>query len=491
MHVLHAPMAVVQALNPVDIRRQGRTGIWVVNTSECMRKALDRDPHLVLHATGTARHRLRVKRGSMIEPDPQNDLDRRGRTGHRYNQNRLNSLGAAPAGTGPAGKRRPNPGGFAPRPAVTGRCRVRLHSTVVSIGNMVAQSKTRKARSPRNPLQSGQFRHNSTDEPPTAPIAVRHIAVTDAHEGQRLDNFLFRTLKGVPKSHVYRVVRSGEVRVNGGRAKAETRLGAGDEVRIPPLRLPAIAATAPAPARMPPVLYEDEHLLVIDKPAGVAAHGGSGVSHGIIERVRAALPAQPFLELGHRLDRETSGILLLAKTRRCLLALHEQMRQGTIDKRYLTAVVGDWVNDKQHVKARLTKRTTPQGEKRVHVDEQEGMAAHTVFYLRARLDGFSLLEAQLHTGRTHQIRVHLSHLGFVIIGDDKYGDFQRNREAAKGAFGARLDRMFLHAWRVRMAHPVTGAALDLEASLPADLANWLDARDPDGVRRALYVDREV
>jgi 23S rRNA pseudouridine955/2504/2580 synthase len=319
-----------------------------------------------------------------------------------------------------------------------------------------------------------------------APAAVRKLVVGEEHAGQRLDNYLLRLAKGVPKSHVYRIVRSGEVRVNGGRSTAEYRLAAGDELRIPPLRLAQADARSVAPAQMPAILYEDEHLLVLDKPSGVAAHGGSGVAHGVIERVRAARPNQPFLELGHRLDRETSGVLLLAKTRRCLVALHAQMREGRVEKRYYALVVGDWVNDRQHVRLALAKRTLAGGERRVFVDAGEGMDAHTIIHLRARLDGFSLVEAELKTGRTHQIRVHLTHLGFPLLGDDKYGDFEINRRAAKGEFGPRLGRMFLHAFRVRLEHPVSGVPLTIESPLAPDCAAWLEARDPGGVARARY-----
>ena len=315
--------------------------------------------------------------------------------------------------------------------------------------------------------------------------AVQRLTVGEEQAGQRLDNFLLRHAKGVPKSHVYRVVRSGEVRVNGGRTSADYRLTLGDELRIPPLRMAPASLKTVAPAQMPAILYEDEHLLILDKPSGVAAHGGSGIAHGLIERVRAARPHQPFLELAHRLDRETSGALILAKTRRCLVALHEQMRAGEVDKRYLVLVHGDWVNDRQHVRLALTKRTLGGGERRVFVDEgEEGMESHTVFVLRARLEGFSLLEAELKTGRTHQIRVHLSHLGFPIVGDDKYGDFDINRRAAKGEFGTRLGRMFLHAFFLQFAHPVSGVPLQIDAPLPSDCADLLDARDPQGSARA-------
>jgi len=260
---------------------------------------------------------------------------------------------------------------------------------------------------------------------------VAVLTVGEEGDGQRLDNYLLRVAKGVPKSHVYRIVRSGEVRVNGGRATVDQRLAAGDRVRVPPLRLAtAPARTAPPRGETPPVLFEDEHVLAVDKPAGLAVHGGSGVDFGLIERVRAARPHQPFLELAHRLDRETSGILLLAKSRRALLGLHGQMRDGLVDKRYLVLVSGDWVNDRQHVRAPLARFLTREGERRVAVDP-EGMQSHTVFNLRERFGAFSLLEAELKTGRTHQIRVHVAHLGFPIVGDDKYGDFELNRQAAR------------------------------------------------------------
>ncbi len=303
-----------------------------------------------------------------------------------------------------------------------------------------------------------------------APDRATYVTVGADAAGQRLDNFLLRLAKGVPKSHVYRVVRSGEVRVNRARAAVDRRLAAGDELRIPPMRIAAQARAAPT--EMPPILYEDEHLMAIDKPAGWAAHGGSGVAHGLIERVRAARPHQSFLELAHRLDRDTSGILLLAKSRRALLGLHRRLREGEVDKRYLALVRGDWVDDRRHVKLALTKFVTRAGERRVVVDDA-GRPSHTVFNLRARYGGFSLLEAELRTGRTHQIRVHLAHLGFPIVGDDKYGDFELNRRAARGEFGARLERMFLHAGAIRLRHPVTGEPIEIEARLPRECRDFL------------------
>jgi 23S rRNA pseudouridine955/2504/2580 synthase len=305
---------------------------------------------------------------------------------------------------------------------------------------------------------------------------VSYLTVGPESDGQRLDNFLLRIAKGVPKSHVYRVVRSGEVRVNRGRVAVDYRLVTGDEVRVPPMRTAEQRAAPPMAADMPPVLYEDEHLMVIDKPAGLAAHGGSGIAHGLIECVRAARPHQPFLELAHRLDRETSGLLLLAKTRRALIDLHAQLRAGEVDKRYLALVKGDWVNDRQHVRLALTKYVTRSGERRVSVDP-EGADSHTIFTLRKRYRRYSVLEAELRTGRTHQIRVHLAHLGFPIVGDDKYGDFELNKALARADARPRLARMFLHAASVRVRHPVGGQPLLFEAPLPADCAAFLKGLD--------------
>lgn len=314
--------------------------------------------------------------------------------------------------------------------------------------------------------------------PAVAADRVSYLTVGPESEGQRLDNYLLRLARGVPKSHVYRVVRSGEVRVNRGRVGVDYRLALGDQVRVPPMRTAAVRpGPGPAPAQLPPILYEDEHLMVVDKPAGLAAHGGSGVAHGLIERVRAARPNQPFLELAHRLDRETSGLLLLAKTRRALLNLHAQLRDGQVDKRYLALVRGDWVNDRQHVRLPLTKYVTGEGERRVSVDPAGGAASHTVFTLRRRYGSASLLEAELRTGRTHQIRVHLAHLGFPILGDDKYGDFELNRALARADARPRLERMFLHAASVRLAHPVDARPLRFEAPLPDDCAAFLKGLD--------------
>ncbi|TAN80893.1 MAG: RluA family pseudouridine synthase [Gallionella sp.] len=307
--------------------------------------------------------------------------------------------------------------------------------------------------------------------------SVTFLEIDESGEAQRIDNFLFRHLKGVPKSHVYCILRGGEVRVNKKRVKQTYRLQLGDQLRIPPIRVAEQPEQAHIPAAEFPVLYEDDAILAIDKPSGVAVHGGSGVSFGVIEQLRRARPQAKFLELVHRLDRETSGVLLLAKKRSALTAMHEIMREGNSDKRYFALVLGQWKNARQHVKLPLHKFDTPQGEKRVMVRE-DGQASHTIFTLQKSwpescLPAFSLLEAQLKTGRTHQIRVHLSHLGFPIAGDDKYGDFARNKLLMKQG----LKRMFLHAHSIAFAHPLTGAAMHLIAPLPKELQGFVDRLD--------------
>jgi 23S rRNA pseudouridine955/2504/2580 synthase len=299
------------------------------------------------------------------------------------------------------------------------------------------------------------------------------LQVGEEGDAQRVDNYLTRLLKGVPKSHIYRILRSGEVRVNSGRVGPEHRLKAGDRVRVPPVRSAARATPAhlPEPASLrlaSHILHEDEALLVIDKPAGMAVHGGSGVSLGVIEHLRRERPAASFLELVHRLDRETSGVLLVAKKRSALTALHGQLRQGQAQKFYLTLVKGAWRDAKRAVTLPLHKYVLQTGERRVRV-ESEGQEAHTIFRGKRALPGFTLLEAELKTGRTHQIRVHLAHLGFPIAGDDKYGDFELNKTLAR----AGLKRMFLHACRMTVIHPTSGRAVTFEAPLPPELERFL------------------
>lgn len=299
--------------------------------------------------------------------------------------------------------------------------------------------------------------------------SVTRQAVTDEDAGQRIDNYLFKCLKGVPKSHIYRILRSGEVRVNSKRVEATYRLEAGDMLRIPPVRV-SEKQERRLPAFNLPILYEDDFLIALDKPEGVAVHGGSGVSFGVIEQLRASRPQARFMELVHRLDRDTSGVLLLAKKRSALLELHRQIREGKVQKYYFAVVSGKWQNRKQDVRLPLHKHVVESGERRVSVSE-EGMPSRTVFSLVEQGERASLVEADLKTGRTHQIRVHLAHLDFPIVGDEKYGDFALNKALAKAGF----KRMYLHAARMAFVHP-EGQSMTIESPLPDafhDLMNYM------------------
>ena len=305
-------------------------------------------------------------------------------------------------------------------------------------------------------------------------VSVKLVEIGSETAGQRVDNFLLKLCKGVPKSHIYRILRSGEVRVNRGRVDATYKLVDGDRVRIPPMRLGAKVAPSKPPAFDLPLLFEDEGLVAANKPAGLAVHGGSGISYGVIEQLRLARPQAKFLELVHRLDRDTSGLLLLAKKRPVLTAMHELIRAGQMDKRYLVLVQGNWPKGKQHVKLKLQRYVTGAGERRVNVDD-DGRESHTVFALERACGGYSLLQAQLKTGRTHQIRVHLAHLGFPIVGDDKYGDFELNKRLARQG----MKRMFLHAWKLAFVHPLSGDTLKLEAPLPPELEDFMSTLKQD------------
>jgi len=289
---------------------------------------------------------------------------------------------------------------------------------------------------------------------------------------QRLDNYLVRLLKGVPKSHIYRIIRSGEVRVNKGRVDAQHRLQQGDELRIPPIRIADKPASADShiPQHEFPIVYEDDALLVINKPAGVAVHGGSGVSFGVIEQLRRARPQARYLELVHRLDRETSGLLMIAKKRSALVKLHEMIRNDVPQKRYFALGLGQWPANVRHVKLPLHRFHTPNGERMVRVDEDQGIYAHTIFTVQQRYADVTLVEALLRTGRTHQIRVHMQASGCPIAGDEKYGDFAANRELQRRG----LKRMFLHAANLSLPHPLTGEQLALHAPLPKELTRFLD-----------------
>jgi 23S rRNA pseudouridine955/2504/2580 synthase len=293
-----------------------------------------------------------------------------------------------------------------------------------------------------------------------------------------------RHLKGVPKTHVYRIIRSGEVRVNKGRASAEQRVEAGDLVRLPPVRVSAqvqAKAEAPAPAREFPVLMEDEALMAIDKPAGVAVHGGSGVSFGVIEQLRRARPALANLELVHRLDRETSGVLLVAKKRSALKNLQDQFRDRETGKTYLALVLGLWPSNKKVIDSPLMKYTIPngvgEGERRVKVvgkDDPNGMRSITLVRVARTVGPYTLLEVTIKTGRTHQIRVHLASQGHPIAGDDKYGDFEHNKLLQKMG----LKRMFLHAWQLKFQHPQSHRPVSLQAPLPPELKSFVDGVQP-------------
>ena len=296
------------------------------------------------------------------------------------------------------------------------------------------------------------------------------LEVGEESAAQRIDNFLLRRLKGVPKSHVYRVLRSGEVRVNSGRIKPDYRLRVGDKVRLPPVRISASVSRPAAKPRSFPIAFEDPALLVIDKPSGVAVHGGSGVSFGVIESLRAARPEAKMLELAHRLDRDTSGLLMLAKKRSALVELHRMLRDGEVEKIYLAVVKGVPSKRQFDIRESLHKHVTASGERRVSVKE-DGLAAVTKVRVLASSDAFSLLEVRLMTGRTHQIRVHLAHAGHPILGDDKYGDFELNRALARQG----VKRLMLHAKRLAFLHPATKSRLKLESPLPKDVSGFLQA----------------
>ena len=313
--------------------------------------------------------------------------------------------------------------------------------------------------------------------------SVSLITVAEHEAGQRLDNYLIKILKGVPKSHIHRIIRAGEVRLNKKRCKPDSRIQTGDLLRIPPVRTAekqrsSENRTQAVPAREFTIIYEDDALLVIDKPAGTAVHGGSGVSFGVIEQIRRARPEARYLELVHRLDKDTSGLLMIAKKRSALVKLHEAIRNDHPKKIYLALGVGKLPNDRFHVKLPLFKYTGAQGEKMVRVSE-DGQSAHTIFRVLNRfsddllhqvgLSHLTLVQATLKTGRTHQIRVHLQSQQCPIAGDERYGDYQANKRLQKLG----LKRMFLHAAELHLDHPLTGEKLILKAPLPQDLAQFV------------------
>ena len=338
---------------------------------------------------------------------------------------------------------------------------------------------------------------------PEAPGAsVHYVQVDEGSAGQRLDNFLIKRLKGVPKSHVHRVIRSGEVRVNQGRAAADTRLAIGDKIRVPPVRVAATGDPLAVPPREFAVIFEDAHLIAIDKPAGVAVHGGSGVSYGVIEQLRRARPGEKFLK------------------RASLLHLQDQLRlrDKGVAKTYLALVLGAWPEKLKVIDVALLKTLNAEGERRVRVvdaDHADARRSITLVKVRRRFAGFTLLEVSIKTGRTHQIRVHLADAGYPIVGDSKYGNFDLNKALARGTAwpgvvaprgkgesasrgagevasrgageiasrgaaesAARFGGMFLHAAKLRVAHPASGEPLELASPLPAECEAFLETLAP-------------
>jgi len=306
------------------------------------------------------------------------------------------------------------------------------------------------------------------------------LTIDESSETQRVDNFLAKHFQDVPKSHLYQILRSGQVRVNKKRIDPSYKLQLGDVIRIPPIHSKGKTQARVNPTRpilQSSIIYEDDAILVINKPAGIAVHGGSGISKGVIEQFRSERPTAKFLELVHRLDKETSGVLMLAKKRSALVALQDQIRKHKTDKRYLIMVEGQWRNQQQKVKLHLQKHTLANGERKVTVvnalhqhDDADIQHSETVFYLKQRNSHYSLLEALLITGRTHQLRVQLAHLKHPILGDEKYGNFELNKKLQKQG----LKRMFLHSYQTTIHHPVSGELLTLLAPLPTELEYFVD-----------------
>lgn len=300
---------------------------------------------------------------------------------------------------------------------------------------------------------------------------VNFYTATEADENQRIDNLLIKILKGVPKSHLYRIIRSGEVRINKKRCDVSDKVATSDIIRIPPIRIAEKAEEHKyIPANTFPILYEDDYYLIINKPSGVACHGGSGVSFGVIEQLRKTNNYK-FIELAHRLDKETSGILILAKKRRALVELQDLMKNNQMIKEYYALTIGKWRDQKRNVKAPIYKYTNKDGERRVRIDNEQGQFAHTIFTTVKLFEEFTLVNASLQTGRTHQIRIHCQFLGFPIAGDEKYGDFEINRNLTKLG----LKRMFLHAHHIIFSHPITGGKIEINCNPDKDLSIFLSS----------------
>ena len=300
---------------------------------------------------------------------------------------------------------------------------------------------------------------------------IQYIDIDESSEDQRIDNFLFKTFKDVPKNHIFKIIRNGEVRVNKKRVKTLYKLKINDVVRIPPIEFIEKKEKKPSDNFKPHIIFEDEWLLVVNKPSGLAVHGGSGIDFGLIEHMRHIKPEYKFLELVHRIDKNTSGVIVIAKKRSALRSMQELFRNKKIKKNYLVAVKGNWDSKKKEVSLRLEKKQTSEGHHvNVVEDPLKGKLSKSIFYLVKQMQKQSLLSAQIITGRTHQIRVQLAFLGFPVLGDDKYGDFALNKKLQSSG----LKRMFLHAHKLSFFHPFTEEKVELTADLPIELRKFFD-----------------
>lgn len=298
--------------------------------------------------------------------------------------------------------------------------------------------------------------------------SVTYSLIHEECAGQRLDHFLCCLLKNAPKSLIYRFIRTGQVRINKGRTTPDYRLMEGDNIRIPPV-VATQSIVSYAPRKNFNVVYEDDALLVIDKPAHVASHGGSGIAFGVIEQLKQAKPNAKYLRLAHRLDKDTSGLLMIAKKHAALVRLHEILRNGLSDKHYYALLLGHVLNHQEDITLPLREGRTSEGKKYVQVN-QNGRFARTILTVAKKYHDYTLVDALIKTGRTHQIRVHAQYLGHPVAGDALYGDFNHNKSLAKCG----LKRMFLHAYRITLPHPITNISLTMESPLPVDLQKLLD-----------------
>ena len=300
---------------------------------------------------------------------------------------------------------------------------------------------------------------------------IRYIEIDETSEDQRIDNFLFKLFRNVPKNHIFKIIRNGEVRVNKKRIKTLYKLKIKDVIRIPPINFIEKTIKTPSAKFKPHIIFEDEWLLVVNKPSGLAVHGGSGIDFGLIEYMRYLKPEYRFLELVHRIDKNTSGIIVIAKKRSALRSMQELFRNKKIKKNYLVAVKGNWDVKQKEVSLRLEKKQTPEGHHvNVVEDSSQGKLSKSIFHLVKQMQHKSLLSAQIITGRTHQIRVQLSFLGFPVLGDDKYGDFKLNKKLYSNG----LKRMFLHAHKLSFTHPFTDKQVKLISDLPMELGKFFN-----------------